>query len=239
MTNGFWGITPRAAESVFSALEEAGLESMTVSYDDFHSPYVSVQRIRNVLDASKNSRIHVILNMAVSRSSDSFDLLKELGESAHCIPVTRYPVLPAGEARRFPDSEFQRHKTSPADLRCPGFQIIFHNDGKVYPCCSPAVFDTTLTLGRVGRESFAELVSKVERNAILSIIQREGFGWFIEAIANSTPEGGPRVDFSEVVSACEVCLRIFRDPAVVRRLRPQILDYMDGVMAGEGAGAHV
>jgi YydG family peptide modification radical SAM enzyme len=225
VTNGFWGVTLEAAQKMFSALEDAGLESLTVSYDEFHSPYVTVDRIKNVLDASKSSRIRVILNMAVSRSKLSNELLAALGSSAYCIPVTRFPILPTGQAAKFADGEFFREPITVHNTRCPGLQLIFHNDGRVYPCCSPAVFDTPLTLGSVGRIGLEELIKKVEKNAVLAIVQHEGLLWFRDAIAARFPDA-PAATIKSVVSACELCALIFRDPTYVRAIRGDIDDYV-------------
>jgi len=45
VTNGFWAITPKAAEKVFRELEEMRIHSLTISFDDFHAPFVTTQRI--------------------------------------------------------------------------------------------------------------------------------------------------------------------------------------------------
>ena len=224
VTNGFWAVTPKMAAKVVDELFSAGLRSLTISYDDFHSPYVSSQRIRNALDAIAPTAMQVILNMAVSKEQNSFALLEGLGDSTLGVQVTRFPVLPAGQAKMLPERVFQRHPLTSKDLRCPGYELIFHHDGLVYPCCSPAVFDTQLTVGRVGEHSVDSFIDLVERNLLLAIIQREGFGWFLSHLE----ERGVRIegfDATEVVSACELCLRLFRDRSVVDALREDIAEY--------------
>jgi YydG family peptide modification radical SAM enzyme len=223
VTNGFWGVTLRAADRVLGELEDAGLRELTLSYDDFHSPYIKPLRIRNVLNASRHRRIRVVLNMCVSRTNTSDALLQELGDSIFGIQVTKFPVVPAGEANQLDDSEFQRHPLASGDLHCPGTQVIFHNDGLVYPCCSPPIFDTTMTLGRTD-ERFSTLIDRAERNALLGIMQREGFQWFIDAIRRVAPDA-PAARVTEVVSACELCSIIFRDATSIELIRPQIERY--------------
>lgn len=226
VTNAFWAVTPSAAERVVSRLLAAGLRSMTISYDDFHSPYVKPARVRNALDAASASDMDVILNMAVSRSNDSLALLRELGDSTLGIRVTRFPIIPSGQAANLEGKEFIRHARRPSDLRCPGFELIFHNDGNAYPCCSPAVFDTGLRLGRVSDDSVAGFISRIERNILLAIIQREGFGWFLTRLK---PHGtdDPGANFTDVVSACEVCLHLFKDRTIVEQLGDEIREYAD------------
>lgn len=207
-----------------------GLRSLTLSYDDFHAPYIASKRIRYALDAIALTDMSVILNMAVSKEQNSFALLEELGDSTLGIQVTRFPVLPAGQATNLPERVFQRHPLMEKDLRCPGYELIFHHDGLVYPCCSPAVFDTQLTLGKVGEHTVDGFIGLVERNLLLAIIQREGFGWFLAHLKkrNIIIAG---FDATSVVSACELCLRLFRDRRVVDALRDDISEYGSQLLA--------
>lgn len=230
VTNGFWGVTPRAADRVLAEFEQAGLRELTLSYDDFHAPFIKPQRIRNILDAAHDRRIKVVLNMCVSRTRDSNALLAELGTSVHGVQVTKFPVVPAGEARALSQDDFHRRPISTGMLYCPGTQIIFHNDGNIYPCCSPAIFDTKMTLGRADRQSFRTTIDKFERNALLGIIRREGFGWFIDAIRAVDPEA-PAAQVTDVVSACELCSIIFRDEASIARIRPAVEAYWSAAHA--------
>ena len=224
VSNAYWARTPATASEMFDKLGQAGLDSLTISYDEFHADDVPLDTIKNALNASKASHIPVILNMAVSRSRDSFKIIVNLGAAACCVPITRFPIVPAGAARDLPDSEFEREPITESSYRCPGFELILHHDGNAYPCCSPVIFDTPLTLGKVETESIETLITKVERNAVLSIIQREGLGWFKSRIAEALPESDvAKVD--SVVSACELCGIIFSDESYVRAIKSEILDY--------------
>jgi len=223
VTNGFWGVTQRAADRVLGELEEAGLRELTLSYDDFHAPYITSGRIRNILEASRDRRVRVVLNMCVSTTKNSNALLEALGDSLDGIQVTKFPVVPAGEARSLDDSEFRRRPITEGMLYCPGTQVIFHNDGLVYPCCSPSIFDTDMSLGRVD-EDFMTLVGRVQRNALLGIMRREGFRWFIDAIRSVSPTSAAAT-VTEVVSPCELCSIIFRDQEAIEAIRPLVADY--------------
>jgi hypothetical protein len=176
-----------------------------------------------VLDASKKSRLSVILNMAVSRSRDSSDLLNQLGSSAYCIPVTKYPVIPAGEANNFPLSDFIREPITEQNTRCPGLEVIFHHDGRILPCCSPGVFDTQLAVDRVG-DSIEHYIRKIERNALLAVMQREGLTWFQDILRRELPESDA-ARTTEIVSACDLCTVLFRSRRNLDVLRPHVLAY--------------
>lgn len=230
VTNGFWGVTPRAADAMLARLEEVGLRDLTLSWDEFHSPHVSAQRIRNVLDAARDRRVRVALNVCVSRTRTSDALLTSLGDSVHGIAVTKFPVVPAGEARSLPDDEFPRRPVGQGSLWCPGLQVIYHHDGFVYPCCSPPIFDTDMTLGGV-EQGFREVVDKIERNALLGILQREGLRWFVDEIRAVDPTAAAATA-TEVVSACELCSLVLRDTAALEMIRPRITTYWEEKQRG-------
>lgn len=230
VTNGFWGVTPRAADALLARMEEAGLRDLTLSWDEFHSPYVSAARIRNVLDAARDRRVRVTLNVCVSRSKPSDALLAELGDSVHGVAVTKFPVVPAGEARSLPEEEFPRRPIGEGSLWCPGLQVIYHHDGRVYPCCSPPIFDTDMTLGDVS-QSFRSTVDAVERNALLGILQREGLRWFVDEIRAVDPSA-PAATASKVVSACELCSLVLGDARSLEAIRPRVAAYWQEVRDG-------
>ena len=222
-TNGFWAITPERAARMIGDLESAGLSHLTISYDNFHAPYVKPERIRNALDAASNSRIPTILNMCVSRSHDSLDLLKELGDSALCVKVTRFPVQQCGTGLSIPDEDLIVKPSDKLKLRCPGFELIYHHDGKVYPCCSPPIFDTDMTLGDAGMLPHEEFIRKGEKNALLAVIRTRGIKWLLDRVREASPLA-PAARMTEAVSVCDVCTTIMKDKDVLNKLRPTILE---------------
>lgn len=222
-TNGFWAITPERAARMIGDLESAGLSHLTISYDNFHAPYVKPERIRNALDAASNSRISTILNMCVSRSHDSLDLLKELGDSALCVKVTRFPVQQCGTGLSIPDEDLIVKPLDKLKLRCPGFELIYHHDGKVYPCCSPPIFDTDMTLGDAGMLPHEEFIRKGEKNALLAVIRTRGIKWLLDRVREVSPLA-PAARMTEAVSVCDVCTTIMKDKDVLNKLRPTILE---------------
>lgn len=222
-TNGFWAVSPSHAKVMFDNLERAGLSHLTISYDEFHSPYVSPKRICNALDASKQSSIPTILNMCVSRTRDSLNLLKRLGESALCVKVTRFPVLRCGTGLSIPQDDLILQPVESMKLECPGFELIYHHNGKVYPCCSPPIFDTDMTLGDAGVLSHEDLIKRGERNALLAVIRLKGIHWLLERVREIAPLSVAG-SMTKAVSVCDVCTQILSDTHTLNLLRPTILE---------------
>lgn len=222
-TNGFWAVTPERASMMFTELEAAGLSHLTISYDDFHASYVKVDRIRNALDASVGSSISIMLNMCVSRTRDSLDLLRELGDSVLGVKVTRFPVQQCGAGTSIPEEDLIVKPLEELRLVCPGFELVYHHDGKVYPCCSPPIFETNMTLGRAGTTDHEGLIRRGERNALLAVIRAKGVKWLLDRIRETCPLS-PAASMSEAVSVCHVCTTIMKDEKSLAVLRPRIME---------------
>lgn len=239
VTNGFWGQSEQKARRELSALKDAGLSSMTVSYDDFHAAFVPVQRIKNIFEANKHVDLPSMLNVAVTRNHTGDSLIAALGESILRTRVTKFPVLPVGAARLLPDGTIIRDFCASDDLRCPGFEPVFHFDGRVYPCCSPAVFGTALALGAVGDLGVAEAQRRIRHNMLLAIIRRFGFGPLLRACRDRgvavPPPSTPLVD------ACDLCRRLFRDEDALRAVAALVPDVfrtqVERARAAIGVGA--
>jgi hypothetical protein len=52
VTNGYWARSMESARTMVRALRDAGLDELNISTDDYHLPYISLQRVRNAYAAS-------------------------------------------------------------------------------------------------------------------------------------------------------------------------------------------
>jgi len=221
VTNGFWGHNEARARARLLDLKSAGLSSLTISYDDFHSAYIPVRRIVNILNANKRVDLRCMVNIAVTRTHTGDSLISALGDAALRVRITKFPVHPVGAAKRINDQDLIKDFSLDDPLRCPGFEPVFHFDGNVYPCCSPAVFETALRLGRVNDLSVQEAQSKISKNALLGIMRRVGFAWILR-----TCEEQGIVSFdreTRLIDVCDLCRQLFTNESVIRRLTPHVL----------------
>jgi len=150
------------------------------------------------------------------------ELLEELGESTLGVQVTRFPVQQCGTGRTIPTEDLFRKPLDQIPLHCPGFEVIYHHDKQVYPCCSPPIFETKMTLGAVGETNHEGYVKRLEQNALLAVIQRRDLGWFVEKIREKNPEA-PVAQMESAVSACDVCAQVLNDRKSLELLRDDIL----------------
>lgn len=188
-------------------LKNSGLRGLKISFDDFHQDNLKVQRIKNILDANVKVRIPISLNVAVSKSFKSDKILADLGASILGVRVTKFPIQQVGAACQYSDEEIIKRYNCIDDLHCPGFEVTYHFDGKVYPCCSPTVFDTCLSVADVD-SSVEKSIFNIKHNLLLSALRKRGFKWLFEKCI----ERG-LIDDSYMnrryVDACEMCRILF------------------------------
>lgn len=55
VTNAFWATSKEAAEKKVAELRRAGLDELNLSTDDYHLPYISLQRLRYAWEAAQNA----------------------------------------------------------------------------------------------------------------------------------------------------------------------------------------
>lgn len=231
-TNGFWGVTPAKANDVVEELVNAGLNFLTISYDDFHSELLSSNRVRNVINACKQFGLRYAINQAVSRSFDGSRSMSALEDLAEEVPIRRFPVAAVGAAKHLPASDFIRSRVDAAELRCPGFEPTYHFDGNIYPCCTPSIFETTLAVGSIHDSNFEEVLRSMSRNAYFAVIRKEGFGW----LHSKAIQFGlcPSDSAVSVIDACELCARLASEPAFLRQIAPELIIRAKALIASEG-----
>ncbi len=220
VSNGHWGQSRPRALTVLREMKEAGLTSMKISYDDFHARYIPPVRVKNILEANRSVRIPLSLTAAVTRSCTADESMSALGDSLLGISVTRFPVQPVGAGADTDPAEIIRTVTMQDEPRCPGFEPTYHFDGRVYPCCSPTVFDTSLALGAADELTVSDAVDSITRNALLAIIRQKGFRWLVDLCRSQEVELGVGGDL--FVDACDICHAIFSQPDNLRRVAQAI-----------------
>lgn len=222
ISNAFWATTEAVTERILSELKLAGLNYLTISYDDYHAEYIPISNVKRLLTIIKKFDIEVALNMVVDRKHIGVDLLKDLGESVFGVRVTMVPASPVGRANDLNHNDLYFKTIEELELTCPatGWEFVVHHDGYVYPCCSPSVFESNLRIGSIAEYEVEKLESQLYSNTLLYILKKEGFKWFIEKM---------HLDLSKqkFVSSCEVCRFIFSDMEKIRAISNDIKDYYE------------
>jgi MoaA/NifB/PqqE/SkfB family radical SAM enzyme len=100
ISNGFWGGSRKKVEEYFSDMNSLNVVALTISYDEYHSPFVKSSSIKRIFEHSrKYPDLDVSLNMAVTKDKMSNHILEELGDSILGVKITKFPMISVGAAR--------------------------------------------------------------------------------------------------------------------------------------------
>lgn len=204
---------------------ELGLRVLTISCDDFHNEYVSIDCINNILDACIQLPIKVNINMTVTKTNTGNEILKKLNDHLLGTAVTRFSAVPAGNALKLDDSDLYYKLDIENAMKCsePTSGMVVHHDGYIYPCCSPLVFDSALRLGSIRKQGLEELNKKFHSNFLIYIIKKEGFNWFIK----KCKERGYNQFKDKYIASCQLCYELFKDNYVMDLLYNDMKEYCE------------
>ncbi|EGQ3121513.1 YydG family peptide radical SAM peptide maturase [Staphylococcus pseudintermedius] len=224
ISNSFWGNSRKLLEKYFSDFYKYNVVALTISYDEYHSPFVKLKSIKNIFEyRMKYPEIQVSLNMAVTKDKMSDNILRELGSSILGAKITKFPMISVGAAKDKISKEnihnFYNINKDREVLYCPGFEIVYHHDGEIYPCCSPAIFETPITLRENKNQTLTRTVEKLNSNLLLYIIRKEGFNWFLDILReeNMLHQFDIPTDFPSV---CSICGSLFSTEEKIKFFKP-------------------
>lgn len=142
-TNGFWATSKKKTKEVLVTMKVAQLNSIGVSYDLFHAPFVPIQNIRNVLAVAEEIGLHCWLDWCGT------DCLKEvyetLGSDTYYVlrDKTKFAnqglsmISRTGRARQLPSGYFANSSIEFLEYSCPrSFHCLTGDD----PCNGLWVF---------------------------------------------------------------------------------------------------
>lgn len=231
-TNGFWGVTEAKALRMLERLRDAGVGTIVTSADNFHSEYISLERVKNVLRAHRHvPEVAITVTTVESRSNPAEPIREELGDLLDDVTYIVQGVLEIGNARNLPDDEFTKPYTTFDELACPEVGLNFTGLGTVTPC--PA-FESIIQLP--GNHPMARVVSlgnsetqtvkgalEAMEQPIVQVLNDHGPSWFVSKFREAgipefqepRPVGGP----------CQLCVQVFRNPDHFAKIENELNDY--------------
>lgn len=228
ISNGFWGGSKQKVQEYFRDMKLLNVVALTISYDEYHAPFVKSSSVKRILEYSrKYPDIDISLNMAVTKDKMSNRILEELEDSILGVKITKFPMISVGAAKSRIEQK-NIHKFYNLDdedsLYCPGYEIVYHHDGEIYPCCSPAIFETKLTLREDHDQTYERTVEKLHSNLLLFIVRKEGFKWFLNILKenNKLEEFDIPYEFSSI---CSVCGNLFNTEEKINYFYPFMEKY--------------
>lgn len=134
--------------------------------------------------------------------------------------VTKVPVARAGRANNIDKNNLYLKPFDWFSLNCPStsWEFVVHHNGYVYPCCSPTVFETSLSVGSINDSTIDKLDDRLYSNILLYVLKKEGLRWFINHL---------KLNLTNLyfVSNCEICKYIFSDYKNIDKIRDDLYEY--------------
>lgn len=246
-----WATSERQTGEVVDALVERGLAVLSISHDPSHGAWVDPANVRRAVAAVTAHGVPAVVCASFYSTREKLeDAFPELVDNPLVELVNRV-VLPVGmsKQRKLTPKSYGIEQDS-ATFAC--YKRIYHDvtvfwDGECYPCCSVYNRATKgLSLGNIHEKTLAEIWDSVEGSLMYRVMKGQGFSQLYSIIAEIDPELHSRLpDISTSLGPCQLCHRIFSDPALSGGIktsfdayeRQKIAAILDAVAAVDASSA--
>ncbi len=208
-SNCFWANTYEEALQVIKQLQDAGVNHLKISSDDFHSVYVPYDNIKNVLMAAKHLCFRIVIGCTSLKSSGrARDMLKHIEDyslGTNIIEQTCYPLGRAAE--KFTSDEYIYEHSFGDYCREQGYLTVTP-DGKIYPCgCMCGMVESRkLEVGE--NTTLKEVIDLAKEDKHVQYIAQHGIMPYIKYInEHSIPIRLP----DKFIDMCHMCYELFKD----------------------------
>ena len=218
-TNAFWARTPARAREVVSRLRRAGVTSMEISWDYWHTPYVTGDAVSNCLVACAEEEIETNLRLLATRSHSYTEALDRLRPDAVACAgrITGGPVFATGRAARELDPD-DFYRQTELDGNCHTVLNLTVNAlGNVFPCCAGLDQTDNYVFGNIRERSIDDIVDRLERSALVRTIVFHGVASLLPLLERQGIDMG-----REYNGICHLCWSIFSRPECVQAIEREL-----------------
>ncbi len=211
VTSAYWATSPQRASRELQPLAQAGLDEMTLSYDDAHAPYVKADRIKNAFDAARALAIEVAFNVCIepgSRINRAFlRRFLELGPEDH-VRIEETWINTTGRAAEEEKTQKESRKGRPEVQLTPCQHVLrgptVTPTGAILPCCGTIPFRKGLQIGDTKEDAVDSALRRAYQNPVMQWIAFEGPAAILEQITAETSNPITRNDLDGNCHACDV-----------------------------------
>lgn len=209
-TNGFWGKDKSKTEKIIKKYSEK-LSYISLSYDEFHMPFIDIQCLKNIIMIAKNYNIPTdVVGCFLKDTLTPGDILNQLGESAYYTKFCYQPVIATGAGKVFPKESYISLLDSDKDIlkcvACIEPDLLINPKLEVFPCCSQVIENTILQMGDLNESSLSVIIENIKHNYVLNTVFIDGFTPFIKLLKDNNIEY-PHA----LASPCEFCEFLFKN----------------------------
>ncbi len=213
VTNCFWADSPLNAERSLRRLQDAGLDVLNFSADDFHQTNIPFERVRNCYVAGKKLSVKMVVMTSVSKSSNLrlAGISRLLGENIpppgildtapHAAIGIESGFTPIGRGAKIPKEDWL-HDDSPEFGGCNSIlsDLGVRPNGDLLPCCSAPATLPALHLGSLDDAEFMNLLSDAWKREVFRTLRNRGPAGLVG-----------NLDTSKYVNRCHLCYEVVKD----------------------------
>lgn len=241
VTNAHWATSNRSARAKLLELREAGLRELNISCDDYHTPFIPLQRIAWAWHASKDLGFDSVVIASASGPASELtpDRIRELlGEEipdfydSEGVGTSQLPIKD-GSVRIISNANIARlgrGKTIPIhhlkvpkqqrelDVRCPwiGGSPAVSPENHLLSCCGmEANRKPHLDYGNLGGKHVRSLLADAEKDTMVAALHELGPFRIMKMLQRFEPTASFWTHYTGI---CELCEDIFGRPDIVQLL---------------------
>lgn len=218
VTNAYWA---KDADKAMFILKELRLKRLTISFDQFHSPFVEVQTIKNAIAACNSLGIDCAVRVSYTNAPDEEInyVVSALAEFNGKYVLQHQPVEAFGRASEEIDGDklFEGNSIGSICSNCDSHVV--NHDGQVYGCCGPSLeFGTNqpLYLGSVKSEPIEQIMQRANVNNVLNTIRLWGPRGLLDLLKQKNlvlwEEVSSHIELHGINSMCGLCGLLVKSP---------------------------
>ncbi|MGH2588629.1 MAG: radical SAM/SPASM domain-containing protein [Dehalococcoidia bacterium] len=224
ITSAVWCKSPDFARERLAELQRYGLRTLSISYDSFHEPWVTPEKVQNCIVAAADLGLDVTVAGSMTKESKGArELLGSWLDQYQDVRVANGPVQPTGRGALIPLESLLVEDWGEANLACPVVaDLMIQTDGTVYPCCSTGGDYDYLRLGNARETPLAEIRARLDASTWYRIITKHGF-LALEAIVRRYE---PDTEFPRShIGVCNLCSLVFGPGEISATVRRALARY--------------
>jgi len=216
---------PEIARERIIGLKQAGLDTLLVSWDDYHEEWSPPENVELLVTLCEEYGISTYVRGVMAAFGPNPRIEQKLVTID--VPYQKIDVVRLGHAATLPEEHFTF-----VDMPSPGgcgtiFQPVIEPDGSVYGCCGPSRRShrsSPLVLGNALEEDLNTILHRAVRDPLLEAISTIGpYGLF--QLIKDDPKLRDLLPIRDrYTGVCELCLDMNDLPAVVQGLRERIAE---------------
>jgi hypothetical protein len=219
ITNAFWAAEPEAAVAFLES--RPPIAQLTISTDANHRRFISIDKVRNALEAARRLSIPAGVAVCLESEADFEPNLDMLGKIDEAETIRFSFTLPAGRAARKGPAREAPRRSGDKDGRegCASLDApLVYPDGRVFACMGmgpSAPSEHPLCLGDIAREPLEAILGRPSRFALT--MRRLGMSGLMDLIGLG-PESRAFVASRGGYRDCALCYAMAERPDLGREV---------------------